>query len=466
VEAAKKAFITTRLADVALLVGILLLFKQVGSFSMSETFEQAELLMAGANSALSSGTTLIAALLIFVGAMGKSAQVPFHVWLPDAMEGPTPVSALIHAATMVAAGIYLVARTFVIFEAAPDSLLIVAIVGLLTTLMAASMALVMTDLKQILAYSTISHLGLMMLSLGSFGYTAAIFHLMTHGFSKALLFLAAGSVMHGIGRTDIRQMGGLIKVMPLTALAFGIGAVSLGGIPIFAGFWSKDEILLSVLDHRHPIFMILVLVAVFLSALYMARAFFVAFMGELSDENREGHEAPALMAIPMILLSILAVTFGLLALEWTDSFHGIGSFIFVHEGHGFEFNLILGLGSAILAASAFIIAWLIYVKGSVPISPFKRTFAPIISMAERKYYLDSMYQGFIDRVVLVFSALVAKFDRVFVNDVAVNGVAESVKRSAFTLRHHVTGLMYNYAFVMVVGAIALAAAWWAVAVKG
>ena len=466
VEAAKKAFITTRLADVALLVGILLLYKQVGSFSMSETFEQAELLMAGANSALSSGTTLIAALLLFVGAMGKSAQVPLHVWLPDAMEGPTPVSALIHAATMVAAGIFLVARTFVIFEAAPDSLLIVAIVGLLTTLMAASMALVMTDLKQILAYSTISHLGLMMLSLGSFGYTAAIFHLMTHGFSKALLFLAAGSVMHGIGRTDIRQMGGLIKVMPLTALAFGIGAVSLGGIPIFAGFWSKDEILLSVLDHRHPIFMILVLVAVFMSALYMARAFFVAFMGEISDENRKGHEAPVFMAIPMILLAILAVTSGLLALEWTDSFRGIGSFIFAHEGHGFEFNLMLGLGSTILATSAFIIAWLIYVKGSISISPFKRTFAPIISIAERKYYLDSAYQGFIDRVVLVFSSLVAKFDRVFVNDVAVNGVAESVKRSAFTLRHHVTGLMYNYAFVMVVGAIVLVAAWWAIAVKG
>ena len=206
-EAAKKAFITTRIADVALLVGILLLFKELGTFSMSETFHQAELLMAGGESLLSTGTATAAALLLFVGAMGKSAQVPFHVWLPDAMEGPTPVSALIHAATMVVAGVFLVARTFALFEAAPDALLVVAIVGLVTTLMTATMALVATDLKRILAYSTVSHLGLMMLSLGAFGYTAAIFHLIAHGFSKALLFLGAGNVMHGADQTDIRKHG-------------------------------------------------------------------------------------------------------------------------------------------------------------------------------------------------------------------------------------------------------------------
>ena len=221
-EAAKKAFITTRLADVALLVGILLLFKTMGTFSMTETFHQAELLMAGQESLLTSGTATVAALLLFVGAMGKSAQIPFHVWLPDAMEGPTPVSALIHAATMVVAGVFLVARTFTLFEAAPDALLVVAIIGLVTTLLTATMALAATDLKRILAYSTVSHLGLMMLSLGAFGYTAAIFHLMAHGFSKALLFLGAGSVMHGADQTDIRKMGGLAKVMPLTSLTFAV----------------------------------------------------------------------------------------------------------------------------------------------------------------------------------------------------------------------------------------------------
>ena len=264
-EAAKKAFVTTRLADVALLVGILLLFREIGTFSITETFHQAELLMAGHESLLSSGTALTAALLLFVGAMGKSAQIPFHVWLPDAMEGPTPVSALIHAATMVVAGVFLVARTFPLFEAAPDALLVVAIVGLATTLLTATMALAATDLKRILAYSTVSHLGLMMLSLGAFGYTAAIFHLMAHGFSKALLFLGAGSVMHGADQTDIRKMGGLAKVMPLTSFTFAIGALSLAGIPIFAGFWSKDEILLAVLEHRHWLFLVFTLLAVFLS---------------------------------------------------------------------------------------------------------------------------------------------------------------------------------------------------------
>ena len=217
-EAAKKAFITTRIGDVGLLIGILLLFDQTGTFSMSGTFEAATAGQIG------QGTLTLAALLIFLGAMGKSAQFPLHVWLPDAMEGPTPVSALIHAATMVAAGVFLVARAFPIFEAAPDALTVVAVIGLITALIAASQALVATDLKRILAYSTVSHLGLMMLSLGAFGYTAAIFHLVAHGFSKAVLFLGAGSVMHSMDEeTDIRKMGGLRKVMPVTALTFTIG---------------------------------------------------------------------------------------------------------------------------------------------------------------------------------------------------------------------------------------------------
>ena len=463
-EAAKNAFITPRIADVALLTGILLLFKEVGTFSMQETFHQAELLMAGEASALSSTTATASALLLFVGAMGKSAQFPFHVWLPDAMEGPTPVSALIHAATMVVAGVFLVARTFPLFEAAPNALLAVAGVGLATTLIAATIALVATDLKRILAYSTISHLGLMMLSLGAFGYTAAIFHLLAHGFSKALLFLGAGSVMHGADQTDIRNMGGLIKVMPLTAILFGIGALSLGGVPIFAGFWSKDEILLSVLDHRHPIFIALLLVAIFLSALYMARAFFVAFLGPLKDENRHAHEASFSMALPMVLLGVLAVTFGFMALEWTNEYSGIGSFLFFDKPHGFEFNVALGVGSIVIAVGAFVFAWLVYRAGVISLDPFKRRFAPFLTVVERKYYLDEIYQWTIDRVVLVFAAFIGFFDRVVINDVGVNGPADSIKRSAFNLRYHITGRMQNYALAMVIGAIGLAVAWWAVAV--
>ncbi|MEE9260977.1 MAG: NADH-quinone oxidoreductase subunit L, partial [Dehalococcoidia bacterium] len=461
-----KAFITTRIADVALLVGILLLFKEVGTFSMSETFHQAELLIAGEDSLLGTGTATAAALLIFVGAMGKSAQVPFHVWLPDAMEGPTPVSALIHAATMVVAGVFLVARTYVIFEAAPDALLVVASVGLMTTLVAATLALVATDLKRILAYSTVSHLGLMMLSLGAFGYTAAIFHLLAHGFSKALLFMGAGSVMHGAGQTDIRQMGGLRKVMPLTALVFGIGALSLGGIPVFAGFWSKDEILISVLDNRHSIFIVLTLVAVFFSALYMARAFIVAFLGDLKEENRHAHEAPFAMALPMVFLAVLAAIFGFIALEWTDEFTGFGSFLFFREAHGFEFNVGLGVGSILLSLGAFALAWMVYRTGQVSLDPLKRRFALVIRVVERGYFFDDVYQWTVDRVVLVFAAFIGFFDRVVVNDVGVNGPADSVKRSAFSLRQHVTGRVYNYALAMVIGAVGVAVGWWAIAVNG
>ena len=465
-EAAKKAFVTTRLADVALLVGILLLFREIGTFSITETFHQAELLMAGHESLLSSGTALTAALLLFVGAMGKSAQIPFHVWLPDAMEGPTPVSALIHAATMVVAGVFLVARTFPLFEAAPDALLVVAIVGLATTLLTATMALAATDLKRILAYSTVSHLGLMMLSLGAFGYTAAIFHLMAHGFSKALLFLGAGSVMHGADQTDIRKMGGLAKVMPLTSFTFAIGALSLAGIPIFAGFWSKDEILLAVLEHRHWLFLVFTLLAVFLSALYMARAYFIAFRGELKEENRNAHEAPASMALPMALLAALAVGFGFIALEWGGGFEGIGSFLFFDKAHGFEFNAALAIGSLVLALGAVYLAWASYLKGKPYLSTLKSLTTPFPALAERGYFFDNVYQWTIDRVILVFSAFLGLFDRVVVNDTGVDGPANSVKRSSFNLRRHVTGRVYNYALVMVLGALGLGIAWWAMVAGG
>jgi NADH-quinone oxidoreductase subunit L len=464
-EAAKKAFITTRIADVALLVGILLLFREVGTFSMQETFRQAELLIAGAPSALSSGEAMAAALLLFVGAMGKSAQFPFHVWLPDAMEGPTPVSALIHAATMVVAGVYLVARCFVIFEAAPDSLVVVSTIGLITALVAATLALAQTDLKRILAYSTVSHLGLMMLSLGAFGYTAAIFHLLAHGFSKALVFLGAGSVMHGANQTDIRNMGGLRRVMPLTAATFAIGALSLAGVPVFAGFWSKDEILIAVQDNRNAVFLALALVAAFLSALYIGRAFFAAFLGDLKKENEHAHEATLPMAVPLVVLAVLAATFGFMALEWTSDYQGIGSFLFLDEPHGFEFHIELGVNSIALSLAAVWLAWRVYGARKISVEPFRERFRPLVTLVERKYYLDDVYQWTVDRVVLVFSGFIALFDRVFVNDVGVNGPADSVKKSGFSLRRHVTGRVYDYALVMTLGAVTIAIAWWAVAVN-
>ena len=257
-EAAKKAFITTRLGDVGLLIGIILLFKATGTFHIPSIIHAAQ------NGAISESTLMWSSLMIFLGAMGKSAQFPFHVWLPDAMEGPTPVSALIHAATMVVAGVYLIARMLPLLEIVPGFLTIVALVGLFTFLFAGIIALVMTDIKKVLAYSTISHLGLMILTLGAGGLAAAMFHLVVHGFSKALLFLGAGSVMHGMnGETDCWKMGGLRRKMSVTSVTFLIGCLSLAGIIPLSGFFSKDEMLIAINDGLGPIFLFATLAGVF-----------------------------------------------------------------------------------------------------------------------------------------------------------------------------------------------------------
>ena len=454
-EAAKKAFIVTRIGDVGLLIGILLLWREVGSFSMTEAFN------AASTGAMSEGVTTAAALLLFLGAMGKSAQVPFHVWLPDAMEGPTPVSALIHAATMVVAGVFLVARAFPLFSAYDaDPLLVVAIVGLVTALMASTIALVATDLKRILAYSTISHLGLMMLSLGAFGYTAAIFHLLAHGFAKALLFLGAGSVLHSTEELEIGRMGGLRKVMPLTASVFSIGALSLGGIPILSGFWSKDEILAAVNDHRNAVFIVFGLITALMSALYMARATFTVFYGDIKQAMEHVHESPWQMIIPMALLAVLAAGFGFLSFNWPGNYDGIGSFVSFGEGHGFQFTWWLGILSAIMAVGSFIFAWMTYVKRRIALETITSKFAPVLKVVENKYYFDEVYQWVVDRVVLVFSGVIAWFDRAVVNDIAVNSPADSVRRLGFTLRLHITGHVYSYTLAMVLGSVGLGVFWW------
>ena len=454
-EAAKKAFIVTRIGDVGLLVGILLLWKEVGSFSMLEAFEAVQ------TGAMSEGVTTAAALLLFLGAMGKSAQVPFHVWLPDAMEGPTPVSALIHAATMVVAGVFLVARTYPLFEAYDAvPLLVVAIVGLVTALMASTIALVATDLKRILAYSTVSHLGLMMLSLGAFGYTAAVFHLLAHGFAKALLFLGAGSVIHSTEEQEVSKLGGLRRVMPLTAFVFAVGALSLGGVPILAGFWSKDEVLAAVSDNRNPVFIVFALITALLSALYMGRALFVTFFGRLRDELEHVHDAPPSMAGPLALLAVLAAGFGLISWNWPGSFGGFGTFVFFHEGHGFEFTWWLGILSAVMAVAAFVFTYLIYDRGSISLDRARERLAPALRVIENKYYFDEVYQWGIDRLVLVFSGFVGFFDRAIVNDVGVNGPAEVVRKVGVTLRLHVTGHLYSYALAMVLGVVGLGIFWW------
>ena len=401
-EAAKKAFITTRIGDVGLLIGIILLFKATGTFEISTIFHIAE------ESGISQTTVNIAAFLIFLGAMGKSAQFPFHVWLPDAMEGPTPVSALIHAATMVAAGVYLVARMLPLFELAPNVLLIVAGVGLFTFVFAGTLALVMTDIKRVLAYSTISHLGLMMLSLGAFGLAAAIFHLIVHGVAKALLFLGAGSVMHGLNEeTDIWKMGGLRRRMPITALTFVIGAAALAGIAPLSGFFSKDEVLLAVLENRNPVFIAIALAAVVLSALYMARVVFVVFFGKLRAENERAHDSSAAMTVPLLLLAFLALGVGLLAFDWPGDYQGFGEFL---AGEGkFHLEPWLTALSLALAVGGVAIGWLVYVRAGVSHRSAAERFPAVYRILVNKYYVDEVYQWTVNRVVLVLGNFVGDF---------------------------------------------------------
>ena len=452
-EAAKKAFITTRIGDVCLLIGIILLFKATGTFNISTIFHIAE------SGGISDAILNSSILLIFIGAMGKSAQFPFHVWLPDAMEGPTPVSALIHAATMVAAGVYLVARMMPIFELAPEIMLIVMVIGLITFIFAGSMALVMSDIKRVLAYSTISHLGLMMLCLGAGGVAAAIFHLIVHGIAKALLFLGAGSVMHSTSNeTNIWKMGGLRHRMPITAATFFIGAASLAGLPPLAGFFSKDELLLSVLHDGQYAVLAITLLGVFLSTLYMARVAIVPFLGSTPKHLSKSHESSFVMWVPLIILAILSTGVGFLILPLSSSYPGWAEFI--DPTHHFELEPWLIILSIILALSALILGWSIYLKKSVSAKQISQ-FAPYLyKTIVNKYYVDEFYQWIIDKCVLALGRLVALFDRVVINDTAVDGSAISIYLSALKTRVLQTGYLFTYGAAMVIGACGLAILWW------
>jgi NADH-quinone oxidoreductase subunit L len=393
--------------------------------------------------------------------MGKSAQFPFHVWLPDAMEGPTPVSALIHAATMVAAGVYLVARLLPLYQLAPTVLLIVASVGLFTFIFAGTMALVMNDIKRVLAYSTISHLGLMMLALGAGGLGAAIFHLVAHGVSKALLFLGAGSVMHSMDdETDMWKMGGLRHRLPLTGWTFVIGAASLAGIIPLAGLFSKDEVLLHVLDHRNPVFIVLALLGVVLSALYMARIVFVVFFGPTKSENESIRESPLVMTLPLILLAFFAATVGFLAFNYTTDYPGFGGFL---EGHGeFKLTLWLTIASLALAVGGVALGWMTYRGGQISHRRLAERYSWLHRLLVNNYYLDDAIQWTIDKVVLTFGGFVSVFDRIVINDTGANGSAYTVWLSAMRVRLIQTGRFYNYGMLMAVGVIGLALVWWIV----
>lgn len=436
--AGKKAFLTTRLGDVGFLIGILLIFKLTGTLSFPD-------LSAAISEGWISGTELtLIGLLIFCGAIGKSAQFPLHVWLPDAMEGPTPISALIHAATMVAAGVYLVARVFFIFLPSPSAMAVIAYIGGFTALFAATIALAQNDIKRIVAYSTLSQLGLMMLALGSGGYTPACFHLMTHAFFKALLFLCAGSVIHSIHSNNIWDGGGLLRKMPITAICFIMGGFSLVGLPPFAGFFSKDEIFLTVFARGETILFVMAAMTIFLTGLYTFRLFFVVFTGE---EKKNAHESPPVMTIPMILLAILSLISGWWGPQFSHLIHAEGAL------HPEEEPLVMVLAIALAIAGIFS-AWVIYARKEVSSERLCQQFAPINSLLTNKYWIDELYGSTVVWFVQFVSSISRWID-VWIVDGLVNCLGKLTVLLGRLIRLIQTGYLQNYIFLMIAGIVIL-----------
>jgi NADH-quinone oxidoreductase subunit L len=461
-EAAKKAFITTRIGDVGLLIGIILFWKATGSFNIQTIIEHAE------QGEIGSQMLFIASLCVFLGCMGKSAQVPFHVWLPDAMEGPTPVSALIHAATMVVAGVYLCARMLPVFEQAAGMMLIITIVGLTTALLTGFMALAQTDIKKVLAYSTVGQLGFMFVALGAGEPSVALFHLTTHAFFKALLFLGSGSVIHATHHNqEMDKLGGLWKKMPVTGTTFFVGSLALAGLPPLAGFWSKDEILVGLNNAWGPWALIILGFSAVMTAFYTTRLFVRTFMGQPKDAHvfEHTHESSAVMTLPLVFLAILAAVSGLIV------FHGVGKalgfpggiteFIFLpgEHPHRYEIDWAFAAGSLIIGiVGVFTGAWF-YWRGSLEKSSRLAAFQPgIYDMIKNKFYFDEMYQAVVDRVVLGFSYVVSWFDRYVVNDTGVDGTAQVTGYSGFLLKYLQTGKVPNYAMGIALGVVGLALA--------
>jgi NADH-quinone oxidoreductase subunit L len=449
-DAGKKAFIVTRIGDTAMLIGILLIFSTTGSVRFDEVF--------GAAGGLAGATATAIALLLFAGAVGKSAQVPLHVWLPDAMEGPTPVSALIHAATMVTAGVYLVVRTHAIFEASEVALTVVAVVGLVTALYAGLSAIGQDDLKRVLAYSTISQLGYMFLAAGVGAYAVAIFHLVAHAFFKALLFLAAGSVMHATdGVIDVTQLGGLRRRMPLTAAAFAVGGLALSGIPLLVGFFSKDQILAAAYTAGRTGLWIGGLMAAVLTAFYISRAYFLTFEGRLRSDLHP-HEAPLLMAAPMAALAALTVLGGLLGVSVQSGRIQLFLTPVVGEAEhaaGGLSELTLSVIATAVALVGLILGWLIYGSGRVDWQRLRdRAAGPRRALAEGLFVDEAYGRGIVlpGKAAASFAATTVD---VKVIDGAVNGTGRFVSRLATAGRRLQTGFVRTYALAFLFGAVAL-----------
>ncbi len=455
-EAAKKAFITTRVGDVGLLIGIILLWRASGTFDIQEIIALAQ---AGG---FDETYLTVAMLFLFAGAAGKSAQFPLHVWLPDAMEGPTPVSALIHAATMVVAGVYLVARMLPVFDTVLVARDVVLYVGLVTALLAATMGLVSNDIKRVLAYSTVSQLGFMFVALGAGSVTAAMFHLFTHAFFKSLLFLGSGSVIHATGRQHVEYLGGLWRKMPVTGWTFLVGGLALAGIAPLAGFWSKDEILYESLAHGSTAVYVTLAATAALTALYTTRLVVLTFFGEPRDQAayEHAHESPRIMTGPLLVLAVLAAVAGVVAFDGVGELlgfaGGIGYVVFTVKGHAFAFHPDIAATATVSALLAIAVG-LVYWWGTAERAARARAWAPEIHrLLVNRYYLDDLYQATIDRVVLGAAGVVAWVDDRIVNRAGVDGGAQGIGYAGLRLKFLQTGRIPNYALAMALGIITLA----------
>lgn len=486
-----KAFITTSIGDVLLLLGMVMLYWQTGALRFETVFE-------GVQHLAQTDPTLmyIIALLVFGGAVGKSAQFPLHVWLPDAMEGPTPVSALIHAATMVAAGVFLVARMlpiFVVLDGMP-ALAWVAAIGAITALFASTIAIAQDDIKRVLAYSTISQLGYMIMCLGLGGFVAAVFHLITHAFFKALLFLGSGSVIHGVGTNDMMEMGGLRKKMPYTFWTFLVGMLALAGVPPLAGFWSKDEIL-AVAFLQNPVVWVMGTLAAFITAFYMTRQVCLTFLGKPRNKELHAHESPPVMYVPLIVLAVGAVLLGFLGVP--EDFPVLGPLLgsplhhlladqfnqwsYVHLPH-VGFNSSVMLISIAMALGGIGLGYLIY--GRKPLEAGQRDplerMGVVWTVLRNKYYIDEIYRatvirgaiglanvcfrfdsGIVDGTVNLVGKLTERWSHVsglfdtYVIDGIVNGVGRVTSAVGQELRYIQTGRVQNYMIIVVISVLLL-----------
>ncbi|MFO7291927.1 MAG: NADH-quinone oxidoreductase subunit L [Actinomycetes bacterium] len=456
--AAKKAFVVNRIGDLGFLIGLMVMFATFGTLSF-------EGVLGRAATELTVGTATAIGLLFLVGAAGKSAQVPLYVWLPDAMEGPTPVSALIHAATMVTAGVYVVARSSPIYVESPIASGTVAVIGAITALWAASIAIGQRDIKKVLAYSTVSQLGYMFMGVGATAYVAGVFHLMTHAFFKALLFLGAGSVIHAMSdEQDMYKMGGLAKRMPITATTMGIATLAIAGIPPLAGFWSKDEILGALFERGgiYSALWVVGLIGALMTAFYMTRQWVLVFAGRPRwDEGVEPHESPAVMTLPLMALAVLSVVAGFVNTPFRftlehflePAFHGVEM---QHAPEGWGMFLVLAGLSTLAGVAGVAAGWLAYNRPPEVWRRFQEGFGRLWTAWEQAYRIDDLYGAVVvapGRRLAEFSAF--QFDQKVV-DGAVNGVGALVYRLGSALRMLQTGYVRNYGAGFAAGLLVVA----------